>query len=176
MSEQKTILYRYVKEEDFPILRGYYVQLDEYFRSLGMNMPDPEDEGQAWLDSFQRMLGKFAVVHIAEMDGEVVGFMLGRLKRVPQYWGGVMVGLLSDMYVDKKARRRGVAGELSRLTIEWLRARDVHSVELQIMHKNDAALKLFMDMGFEIELKNVRMLADAPINVTPPENAEYDLD
>lgn len=177
MSEHKQskILYRKWKEEDLLIIKDYYVRLDQYFRSLGMNMPEPEDPGQAWLDSFQRILGKYAMVHIAEMDGEVVGFILGRIKRIPEYWGGVMVGLLSDMFIDKKARRRGVARELLRLAAAWMRERDVHSLEIQVMHENEAAQKLFAEMGFKTEFHSIRLMWDEYTEAAPPENSEYDL-
>ena len=92
MSESPKFEYRLGTEADFPILKQFYEKLDTYFRELDLGLPHPEDVGQAWLDSFSRTYGKFSLVHIAELEGEVVGFMLSRIKRVPPYWGGVMVG------------------------------------------------------------------------------------
>lgn len=152
------ITYRLVKEEDYPTIKDMYVKLDAYFRTLNLRLPEPEDVGQVWLDSFVRTLGKFSQIHIAEMDGEVVGFMLSRVLRVPPYWGGVMVGTLSDMWILKKARRRGVGDKLSRLALEWLREQGVHSIEIQVLEDNLASWKLYENMGFKPELRQARLL------------------
>ena len=152
------ITYRLVKEEDYPIIKDMYVKLDAYFRTLNLRLPKPEDVGQVWLDSFVRTLGKFSQVHIAEMEGEVVGFMLSRVLRVPPYWGGGLAGTFSDMWIRKKARRRGVGDKLSRLALEWLRDQGVHSIEIQVMEDNLASWKLYENMGFKPELRQARLL------------------
>lgn len=152
------IIYRLVKEEDYPTIKEMYVKLDAYFRTLNLRLPEPEDVGQVWLDSFVRTLGKFSQVHITEMDGEVVGFMLSRVLRVPPYWGGVMVGTLSDMWIRRKGRRMGVGDKLSRLALEWLREQGVHSIEIQVLEDNLASWKLYENMGFKPELRQARLL------------------
>jgi ribosomal protein S18 acetylase RimI-like enzyme len=154
------IIYRLGTEEDFPVIAGMYEKLDAYFRTLNLRLPEPEDVQQTWLDSFRRTLGVFSIVHIAELDGEVVGFMLARIKRVPSYWGGVLVGTLSDMWILEKARRMGVGDKLSRLALEWLREQGVHSVEIQVLEDNAASWKLYENMGFKPELRQARLLWD----------------
>lgn len=154
------IKYRTYTEEDFPAIMGMYEKLDAYFRTLNLRLPEPENVGQVWLDSFSRTLGKFSMVHIAEMDGEVVGFMLSRVLRVPPYWGGVLAGTLADMWIVEKARRRGVGDKLSRLALEWLREQEVHSVEIQVLEDNAASWKLYENMGFKPELRQARLLWD----------------
>ncbi len=152
--------YRLGTEDDFSILKKFYEKLDAYFRELDLGLPHPEDVGQAWLESFSRTYGKFSLVHIAEMDGEVVGFMLSRIKRVPPYWGGVMVGTLSDMWIEEKARRGGVGRKLSELALDWLREQGVHSIEIQVLAHNDPSWNLYESMGFKLELRQARLLWD----------------
>jgi len=163
MSEKSAdpeVRYRLGTEDDLPILKGFYEKLDAYFRQIDLGLPQPEDVGQAWLESFSRTYGKFSMVHIAEMEGEVVGFMLSRVKRVPQYWGGVMVGTLSDMWIEDKARRGGVGRMLSELALDWLRQQGVHSIEIQVLAHNDPSWKLYESMGFKLELRQARLLWD----------------
>lgn len=151
------VTYRVVKEEDFRVITEMFVKLDAYFRTLNLTLPEPEDVGKVWLDSFVRTLGKFSQVHVAELDGEVVGFMLSRVLRVPPYWGGVMVGTLADMWVSEKGRRRGIGLKLSRLGLEWMREQGVHSVEIQVLEDNLASWKLYEGMGFKPELRQARL-------------------
>ncbi len=169
------VLYRTIREADYPIIRTMYAELDAYLRTLNVRLPEPPDPGQAWMDSYLRTLGKFSQVHVAEMDGQVAGFMLSRVRRVPEHWGGVLVGQLSDMWVVPEARRFGVGRELSRLAINWLRAQGTHSVEIQIVSDNAASLKLYDTLGFKHELIQVRMLWEDYLEPAAPENARYDL-
>jgi GNAT superfamily N-acetyltransferase len=158
VDEMSEISYRLGTEEDFPIIKQYYEKLDEYFRELDLGLPQPEDVGQAWLDSFSRTYGKFSIVHVAEMEGEVVAFMLSRIKRVPPYWGGVMVGTLSDMWVEEVARKGGVGRKLSELALDWLRKQGTHSIEIQVLAHNDPSWNLYQSMGFNLELRQARLL------------------
>jgi ribosomal protein S18 acetylase RimI-like enzyme len=160
--------YRAYREADFPVLKEMYVKLDEYLRGLTVKLPLPDDVGQVWLDSFERTLGKFSMLHIAELDGNLVGFMLSRVLRVPPHYGGVLVGELTDMYIDPQARRMGIGHELSRLAINWLRDQGVHSVEIQIVDGNEGSWRLYEKMGFYLELRQVRMLIEDYQDPGPP--------
>lgn len=162
MSEERksTVEYRLVVEADFPIIMDMYTKLNGYFYAMGYRLPHPENVGQVWLDSFKRTLGRFSNVFIAEIDGDVVGFMLARIKRVPQYMGGVLTGELSDMWILSLARRLGIGDKLSRLAIEWLREQGCHSVEIQVLRDNQASWKLYERMGFELEFRAGRLLWD----------------
>ena len=160
--------YREYREADFPVLKDMYVKLDEYLRGLTVKLPLPDNVGQVWLDSFKRTLGKFSMLHVAELDGEVVGFMLSRVLRVPPHYGGVLVGELTDMYIDPQARRMGIGHELSRLAINWLRDQGAHSVEIQIVDGNEGSWRLYEKMGFYLELRQVRMLIEDYQDPGPP--------
>ncbi len=152
------VTYRLASEADFPILQEYYQKLNQFFYQVGYRLPHPENVGEVWLDSFRRTLGKFSRVDIAEINGKVVGFMLSRIKRVPAHMGGVMVGELSDMWIEPEARRLGIGDKLSRLALNWLREQGVHSVEIQVLRDNEASWKLYDRMGFKLEFRVGRLL------------------
>jgi ribosomal protein S18 acetylase RimI-like enzyme len=154
------VSYRLATEDDFAILMDMYVQLNNFFYRVGYRLPHPEDVGQVWLDSFKRTLGRFSNVFIAEVGGQVAGFMLCRLKRVPAYMGGVLVGELSDMWIIASARRMGIGDKLSRLALDWLRQQGAHSVEIQVLKDNEASWKLYDRMGFKLEFRVGRLLWD----------------
>lgn len=154
----RKVTYRLVREEDFPIIAEMYAQLNSYFYQMGYRLPHPDNIQEAWLNSFRRTLGRFSNVHIAEMDGRVAGFMLSRIKRVPDHMGGVLVGELSDMWIIDEARRMGIGDQLSRLALDWLREQGVHSVEIQVLRDNEASWKLYDRMGFQLEFRVGRLL------------------
>jgi ribosomal protein S18 acetylase RimI-like enzyme len=150
--------YRTIVESDLPIVGEMFEQLNTYFYRLGYHLPQPENVSEIWLDSFRRTLGRFSNVFIAEVQGRVAGFMLCRLKRVPAYMGGVIVGELSDMWIIPEARRMGIGDKLSRLAIDWLRQQGAHSVEIQVLRDNEASWKLYDKMGFQLEFRVGRLL------------------
>ena len=125
---------------------------------MGYRLPHPENVGEEWLDSFRRTLGRFSNVFIAEVEADVVGFMLCRLKRVPAYMGGVLVGELSDMWIDSSARRMGIGDKLSRLAMDWMRQQGAHSIEIQVLRENEASWKLYERMGYQLEFRVGRLL------------------
>ena len=104
------------------------------------------------------MHGRYALAHVAETDGEVIGFILTRIKRVPQYWGSAMIGVLSDMWIIEEARRHGIARKLSVLALDWLQEQDVHSVEIQVLNQVEATWNLYGSMGFKPELRQARLM------------------
>jgi ribosomal protein S18 acetylase RimI-like enzyme len=144
-----------------------YTKLNTHFYKLGYRLPHPENVGQVWLESFQRTLGRFSNSYVAELDGRVVGFILCRIKRVPTYMGGVLVGELSDEWIDESVRRMRVGDRLCRLALEWLREQGVHSVEIQVLEDNVASWKMLNRMGFQLEFRVGRLLWDEYVEESP---------
>jgi len=159
--------YRLITEADFPIVMDMYEKLNSFFYEVGYRLPHPDNVGQVWLETFRRTLGRFSNVFIAEIDRKVVGFMLCRVKRVPAYMGGVLVGELSDMWIEAEVRRFGIGDKLSRLALDWLHQQGVHSVEIQVLRDNDASWKLYDRMGFKLEFRVGRLLWDEYIEKKP---------
>lgn len=155
------VTYRVGVEADFPELALLYEKLNAYYHQYGYSFPEVENVSQLWLDSFRRTLGRFSNLHLAIVDRKIAGFMLSRLKRVAPYMGGVLVGEMSDMWVEPEARRLGIAEKLTRLAAEWTRAQGAYSVEAQLLYTNEPIQKLYDRMGFTRELVQVRwMFAD----------------
>jgi ribosomal protein S18 acetylase RimI-like enzyme len=157
---QPDIIYRLATEADFPVITGMYAKLNAHLGSLGYNLPRPENVGQLWLESFQRTLGRFSNAWVAEIDNVVVGFILCRIKRLPVYMDSVMVGELSDEWIEKSARHFGIGDKLCRIALTWLQEQDVHSVEIQVLNANQASWNMLSQMGFEMEFRVGRLLWD----------------
>ena len=147
-----------LKEADLPAVANLYGKLDQLLREHTYSFPVVENVGEKWLDMFRRTLGRFSVLYVAEYQGDIVGFIVARLKRVPEYLGGVMIGELKDMWVEHKVRRLGIGEKLLRLAIEWCRDQDVHSLEAQILLGNDPIIKLVEYLGMKPELYQMRMM------------------
>ncbi|OGO28921.1 MAG: hypothetical protein A2Z16_04940 [Chloroflexi bacterium RBG_16_54_18] len=152
------VSYRLAAEADLPTVANMYDLLDGLLHEYGYNFPVVDGVGEKWLDIFRRTIGRFSVVYLAEYQGKVVGFILARLKRVPEYLGGVMVGELKDMWVEPEVRRLGIGEKLLRLAIEWCWAQEVHSLEAQVFVSNEPIIKLIEYLGMKPELLQMRMM------------------
>jgi ribosomal protein S18 acetylase RimI-like enzyme len=152
------LVFRSANEDDLPTLAEKYNLLNENYYNFGYLLPHPENVGESWVDSFKRTLGRFSQVYVAEKDGQIVGFALCRLKRLPAHMGGVIVGELSDIWVSPEIRRSGIGASLTRLVLDWLRQQGAHSVEVQVLRDNETAWKLFSGMGFNYEYRSARLI------------------
>ena len=107
---------------------------------------------------FRRTLGRFSILYVAEVEGEVVGFIVARLKRVPEYLGGVMVGELKDMWVE---HNRCAAWASAKSCCAWRSngaARRMSTrCEAQILLGNEPIIKLVEYLGMKKELYQFRM-------------------
>ena len=154
------VTYREATEADFPKMMQYYSQLNQHFHRFGYRLPVPENIGEAWLDTFKRTLGKFSIAFVAEYQGKVVGFLLARIKRLPPYMGGLLVGELSDEWIEPEVRRLGAGAHMCHMALDWLRKQKVHSVEIQVLNGNEASWNMLSAMGFKQEFRVGRMYWD----------------
>lgn len=141
---------------DLPYVAALWQRLQAYHQQVGMQFPLPADAHQQWLASFERTLGRFSFLWVAEQDAQVLAFLLARLKRSPAYFGGQIVGEISDLYVDESLRSQGVAAHLVRLAMDQFEALQVHSVEVQVMAQNEGGRRFWLNQGFTLELVQVR--------------------
>jgi RimJ/RimL family protein N-acetyltransferase len=151
------VTYREANESDFPIMKQYYALLNQHFHRFGYRLPVPENVGEIWLDTFKRTLGKFSKAYVAEYEGKVEGFLLARIKRLPPYMGGLLVGELSDEWIEPEVRRLGAGAHMCHMALEWLRDQKVHSVEIQVLNGNETSWNMLSAMGFKQEFRVGRM-------------------
>ena len=154
------IIYRTATEPDFPAILAFYEKFDRHMRSLEYSLPGVDNVAQAWLDSFRRTLGRFSQMFVAEVDGQVAGFIRCRVKRVPPYMGDVMVGELMEVWIEASARRLGLGERLTSMCIDWMKEQGVHSVEVQILIDNEASISMCKGLGMKPEIMQLRLTWD----------------
>ena len=71
-------------------------------------------------------------------------------------YGGIE-GMLTDLYVSKRYRNRGI-GSLALYEIEdFCRERGIRAIELQVLHHNPAAETFYRKAGFKILPRKVML-------------------
>ena len=98
----------------------------------------------AWLmgqvsDALGGALGGF----VWEEDGRIVGNVtISRLSATN--W------LISNVAVHPDYRRRGIARQLMEAALDWMRSRNARWAVLQVRHDNEAAKRLYENLGFVV--------------------------
>lgn len=138
-----------------------WTSLYEHQTRNGMNVAVPGNGFTLWRDGIRPMLGRFVSVWIAEDQGQAVGFLCGRIRVLPPYFGGGNVGFISDVFVSESSRSGGIGRRLMATSVDWFRDRGIRRIELQVIAGNPEARALYHRLGWVDELTQmVRTLGD----------------
>jgi len=127
-------------------------------------LPDDVEAGyRTWLGREARR--RDAVVIVAELDGEVVGYAYGRVE--PVDWNALLdsAGAFHDLWVEPKARKGGVGALLAEELMRRLTALGVPRVVLHAAARNEPAQRMFARLGWRPTM--VEMTREAPANPEP---------
>lgn len=105
-----------------------------------------------WSQAMTAALGRFTCVFVAELHGELIGFLAGSLKTLPKYFGGFLIGFISEVFVSENHRSRNVGRALVDHATQWFKAQHVHRIELQVLLDNQGARSLYERLGWKEEL------------------------
>ncbi|MCK8503408.1 MULTISPECIES: GNAT family N-acetyltransferase [Myxococcus] len=136
-------------------------QLHHDFDQQRFMLPDDVESGYRWWLGREARKAD-AVVIVAEMDGEVVGYAYGRVE--PVDWNALLdrSGGFHDLWVDAKARKAGVGAQLAEELMRRLTALGVPRVVLHTAAKNEAAQRMFARLGWRPTMVEMTREATKP--------------
>ncbi len=86
-----------------------------------------------------------AVSLVARVEGEIAGFIIGRVDLI----GNSPVGHIMTIDVTPICRRKGIARRLMLETETIFKKKSVKECRLEVRENNDAALSLYLKLGYE---------------------------
>ena len=87
-------------------------------------------------------------IFIAKAQNRVIGFIACDSKWFSKKDGGI-VGAIHEIVVDPEFRRKGVGLKLIKTAIEYLKKKNLQTVELWVGDENIPARKLYEKVGFK---------------------------
>ncbi len=135
-----------------PLFEAMHAEMARQGMLLGLT----SDGARIWLEGAKGGLERFGHLAVAEADGQVIGFAYAVVKLAPEHLGGARIGHIAHVFVAPAHRRSGIARELVASLHEWLGAKQVTSIELQVVHRNEAGLAFWRSLGYETELLQLR--------------------
>ena len=156
MANQETLtpgfVVRPAKAAEFSLVEPLWAALYKHQKQHGMLLELSPDSFKDWATSMKIALGRFSCLFVAELHGELIGFLAGSVKTLPPYFGGSPVGFISEVYVSEEHRTKNVGRSLMSLAAEWFAAQRVHRIELQVLLGNSGARRFYRDLGWKEEL------------------------
>ena len=120
---------------------------------------DPERGYASWLAT--QLDSDATLLLVAEDEAGVAGYVYARLE--PRSYDELLDACvkLHDVYVDERARRRGLGEALVRETVRLAKARGAPRVVLITAVQNEAAQRMFRRLGFRATMLEMTKESDA---------------
>ena len=142
---------RPARHEDLRAVSRLAVMLVEQHRDYDPRrfvLPEPVEEGYIRFLTTEIKEAE-AVVLVAVVEGEVAGYLYGRMEPMSFVELRGEAGWVHDIFVHERGRGKGVGGALLDAGVEALRRRGARSVMLSVSPRNEAGRRLFRSRGFE---------------------------
>ena len=146
---------RSFKKSDIPELKNligemieYDHQLDPYYKSF-KEYRNFEEEMENWLSD------KEMKVLVAEDGGQLIGYFRVGMEEAPDYAAMPTgrqaikkIGIVYDVFVEKRYRRKGIAAKLFEEALKWFRIKKAGHLELNVDVRNAEAIAFWKKLGF----------------------------
>ena len=111
----------------------------------------------SWYEAFIRLQidHENACVLVADVDGEVAGYVFGQVMQRPTLAEGDC-GYVADLCVGEAYRGRGIGRKLFLDIRHWFVRADVKHLEVQVVRGNPASQAFWRKMGFDEFLRTLR--------------------
>lgn len=138
------------KLEDLEQIVDLWLELASYVRPMDGFYQLSPDAGKKYNGYLRRVFGdrKYGVF-VADSDGGLIGFAMGRINESPSVVLPESVGYIENIFVRGGRRHSGVGTALCNELLNWFRQRGIGDVELFYQVENSEAAAFWKKMGFK---------------------------
>lgn len=136
--------------EDFEKLKKFKILSKKEELKYSETLKPIEETEEKYLEYLKTDLQRqWRVVFIAEEDDKIVGMILAKKYKTISISKHEWKGYLSNLFVDEKYRKKGVAVKLMNKCFEWFKENNVLHSTVEIHSDNEAAQNLCRKLGFK---------------------------
>lgn len=122
-------------------IADFHHALDPHYKPSS-NFKNLEEDISDWFTD------KDGVVFVAENAEKIIGYVRGSVEEAPYYASAKKIGVLNDIIVEEKYRRRGVAKELFARLLDWFKMKNIKNIELSVDVRNKEGEAFWRALGF----------------------------
>ncbi len=86
---------------------------------------------------------------MAQAGDKIIGYGSAYVANKDPVYNIIKYGHIRDVFVDKKFRRQGAAGEILKVFYEWFRKNKIKYLELNVMCHNELGRRAWAKYGFK---------------------------
>lgn len=128
----------------------------EHLSERGMLVPMREHGERSWREEIERAIGRTGVVFVALEGSEVVAFLYGLLRVLPEYLGSGKCATMPQFHVRESHRGRGIGRQLFEEFERWCTSRHCKSIETYVVINDSDAIAVWEILGFKREHIQIR--------------------
>ena len=103
-----------------------------------------------WRKYFERHVrSRLRKALIAERDGEIIGFLLGELRKLPPIFTTPRQAYVDSLGVVESERNKGIGALLLNSFEEWAKERQMPFITLNVRAENKSAIRFYERCGFK---------------------------
>jgi ribosomal protein S18 acetylase RimI-like enzyme len=152
------IEYRKAIEKDIPRIVELWKEFIDFHKArdpfFSRSKDGPENFGKFILENMSK---DNAIVYIAEANGELVGHILATIQSYPPAFEIKRYGLVNDLAIASKYRRKGIGEHLFGMVKEWFTGKGMKRLEIEVAVSNEVSTSFWNKMSFR-PYKEVRYL------------------
>lgn len=99
---------------------------------------------------------------VAEIDGEVVGFLNGQLLQYPPCFARREHGFIDNLAVSARWQRNGIGTALLEKAMAWFAAKGASTVEGKVLLSNSVAMGFWRKTRFQPYMQTIRASTTLP--------------
>jgi ribosomal protein S18 acetylase RimI-like enzyme len=155
------VIIRPITKDDTDALGEMWLDLVAYHQNLTDDLPGAARGGEHRYVRriIERLDDPYMCALVAEVDGRVVGFILGMvIDLMPDIFDQRPSGFLADIYVEPQVRRQGVGRGLVKALVDWFRQCGIHAFDWHVSSNNPEGIAFWRSIGGRDVM--IRMRAD----------------
>lgn len=133
-----------------------FLEMYDHITDKGLMTPLVTGGEKIWMESVRKSLGRFGALIVATSGNEVVGFVHGMVRFLPDFMGGEKVGFVTHQHILDDYRGKGLGKELMEALEKWFSEKGIKQVELQANYYNEYSRKYLEKSGYKYELVQFR--------------------
>jgi GNAT superfamily N-acetyltransferase len=131
------IKYKRLEEKDIELIRGLWVNLQDYHQTLNSNIPHISFELCR-----QMLMRKIYVVYTAWSQKNVVGFCIPSINKDQS-------GIIESIFVQGNFRQKKIGTMLLKKSLAWLKRQNIERIHIGVVYGNTKVFPFYEKFGFK---------------------------